>query len=127
MPKVEQHDLREYYITTVLINLATTATSIFNVPRAGYLARAIWTNINTIAVDDTVLTFVVGAATISPTMTVVDAGVAGTSHVVDFPRSAASYCREAEDLDLIAVGAVITIESDQAGTGLGKLVLVISP
>jgi hypothetical protein len=129
MSKTEQHDLKEYYIQSEILDIgAGAATWYFGVPQAGYLVRAFYTSQTAQATADALLTFAISTVDLGQTLTIPSAaGAAGRSHIVDFSRVSGSFAREPENLDLIAVGGVIAVDTDGGGTGTGRLTLVIHP
>ena len=129
MAKVEQHDMSEYYITSEELDIgAGVVTWYFGVPQAGYLTRAYYTTAVVQTTANNILTFAIEGSDLSPTLLVLTSGTAiGRVHVVDFSRTSGSYASEPVDLDLIAVGGVIAVDTNGAGEGEGRITLVIQP
>jgi hypothetical protein len=129
MPKQENHDIREYYITSEILDIGGSAvTWYFGVPRAGYLIRALYTSTTAQASADATLTFAINTVDLGQTLLVPSAsGAIGRNHVVEFSAVPGSFVLEPEHLDLIAVGGVVAVDTDAGGTGTGRVTLVIRP
>lgn len=129
MAKVEQHDLREYYIQSEILDIgAGAATWYFCVPQAGYLVRAYYTPFTVQASADALLTFAIQTVDLGQTLTIPSASSAvGRTHVVDFSAVSGAFVSEGEHLDLIASGGTIAVDTDGGGTGTGRITLVIRP
>ncbi len=128
MSKIEQHDIREYYIFRDA-DIGTGAEEwFFPVPRAGYIDRIYYTQTVLQSTADAVLTFFINSvATVPAGLTVTTAGAAeGHTDVVKFsPNNVANYVREPEDGDLEATGGTFSIVTNGGGTGEGTFCIVI--
>jgi hypothetical protein len=129
MTKQEQHDIREYFITSEILDTgAGAATWYFGVPQSGYLVRAYFTSATAQAAADMTLTFAINTVDLGQTLVVPSAsGAVGRSHMVDFSLVPGSFAYEPEHLDLIAAGGVVAVDTDAGGTGTGRITLVIRP
>lgn len=130
MPKVEQHDIREYYIWTEQIATDTAFNFFWPIPQAGYLDRIMYVQTVATTVADSDLTFFINNVATSPAGLTIPftAAAIGRIDTVTFPRIAANYIREALDGDLIATQTALEIIGDGDSTaGDGRLCIVIKP
>ena len=134
MAKQEQHDMREYSITTGNLNVATAAMANIPIPASGQVIRCIACINTVIGVADNDITFQLAnvnllSAGATATLVLPTAGsTVGDIEVIEFdPLDPVNLALEGEDADLIAAGGTLEIISDVAGTGNVILSIVISP
>ena len=128
MSKIEQHDLREYYIYLNLDIGVGAEETFVPVPRAGYIDRIYYTQTTQQVTADNILTFFINSvATVPAGLTITTAGAAeGHTDVIKFsPNNVANYVREPEDGDLEATGGTFSIVTNGGGDGEGTFCIVI--
>ena len=125
MPKVEQHDLSEYYITLHDVPILT-ATSVdllhIPIPKAGQIRRVYVTAADIDLDIDTPIQFYTTnsnrlfAGGVESEMTLLAADAKGDTHVLFFdPVAGENFVRETEDGDGLTSGALIRVVKNGPG------------
>jgi len=127
----EQHDLREYHITTSPLAVHTTGTiAHIPIPASGQVIRAI-AACDTAGDSDENITFELGGVALTSggttaTMVCQNADVVGDIQTIEFdPNAKTNLALEPADGDAIAAGGTLEIISGGAGTA-GAYIFVIT-
>jgi hypothetical protein len=134
MARKEQRDRREYHIVTPTVNTNAIAETKFwiPIPAAGTIVRCM-AGCQVVANGTADITFALGGASLvsggSSAVLELPTDAVGSTRTIEFdPDDPANLAYEAEDGDLIAERAVLTIDTDAGSTtGWHNFVITVRP